>query len=420
MSRALSRFARAATTLWFRRCRAEGPLPGPGPALFLLNHPNGLLDPLVATALLDPPPRALAKATLWKQPMLRPFLALFDPIPVHRPKDGDASPEATLKTFQTVHDALAKGQRIALFPEGVSHGEADLAPLKTGAARMALSCPVPAALIPAGLVYGERTLFRSSVLLRLGEPIPYEDLRPKGTDPDAVLELTGRIREALYTLTLHDPEEERLRLAQDLAWLLAEGPAERADLERIRARVRTLLPVLAGLSERGRSRLARRVRAAHRWLRRSGLRPDQVGHPYPFQEVAAWVPSAAMRLALAPLLLPFGLLFWPPYRLVGWAVARLTDEIDQTATFKVLGGLLFFLLWTGGLGWLLHRAFGGWGLAGLAPLGLLLAFLALRLSERLHEDWQAIRGFARRGAPAAAKLLEARRMLIEAFPALEG
>lgn len=59
------RLARLLAGLWFRVCRSEGPEPAPGPTLLLLNHPNGLLDPRVATALLNPAPSWLAKGTLW-------------------------------------------------------------------------------------------------------------------------------------------------------------------------------------------------------------------------------------------------------------------------------------------------------------------------------------------------------------------
>src|SRR5690349_10441633 len=129
-------FARALASIWFRSLQRDGVEPSSGATLFVLNHPNGLVDALVPAALLDRPPRFLGKATLWQILILKPLLAVFDPIPVHRKKDGDVGPEATARTFAAVHEAFARGEAVAMFPEGISHHLRDLAPLKTGAARI--------------------------------------------------------------------------------------------------------------------------------------------------------------------------------------------------------------------------------------------------------------------------------------------
>ncbi|WP_243303700.1 1-acyl-sn-glycerol-3-phosphate acyltransferase [Geothrix oryzisoli] len=415
---AASRVAGYLGRIWFRALRREGPPLPPGPCLILLNHPNGLLDPLAAAALLDRRAGWLAKATLWKVAPLRPFLGAFRAIPVTRPRDGGATPESIQQCFRKVHEVLAGGGSVAMFPEGVSHSEADLAPLKTGAARMALTSPTPVSLVPAGLVYGDRATFRHSVLLRVGDPVAWEDLAPRGDDPEAVAELTVRIRAALKPLTLHDPEVRVLALAQEVAWLLAEAPGSRVDLEALRRRVRALVPHLVALPGEDLAALESRVHEAQAWLRAKGVRPDQVGHPYPGAEIRHWLPGAALRLGLAALLLPLALLFWPSYRLVGWAARRFTDEGDQTATLKLLGGLMIHPFWAALLtalaGWLW-----GWPTALVPPVALLLVLLGLPALERAGEDLQAIRGFRRRRDPAVPELLEARRQLIEAFPELD-
>jgi len=412
-----SRTARALASLWFRDLRVEGPALPAGPCLILLNHPNGLLDPLAAAALLDRRAGWLAKATLWKIAPLRPFLAAFRAIPVTRPKDGGASRDSILKSFRKVHEVLAAGGSVAMFPEGVSHTRADLEPLKTGAARIALSCPTPVSILPAGLVYGDRSRFRHSVLLRLGEPVPFDDLAARGVDHTTVAELTARIRAALQPLTLHASDVRCLALAQEVAWLLAEAPGSRVDLEALRRRVQSLLPRLADLSEVELANLESRLRAAQAWLRSKGLRPDQVGHPYAGEEVRRWLPGAALRLGAAAILLLPSLLFWPPYRLAGWAAGRFTTEGDLTGTLKLLGGLLLLPLWAallaGGVGWRCGRA-----MAVLPVLALLAAVLGHPLLEQVGEDLQAIRGFLRRRDSAIPELLEARRELLEAFPEL--
>ena len=407
--------ARALSAIWFRSRQREGAAPSGGPVLFVLNHPNGLLDPLVATALLDRPPRMLAKATLWKVPVLWPFLAVFDPIPVQRRQDGAVEADATERTFSAVHDAFARGEVVAIFPEGVSHGHRDLAPLKTGAARIVLSSPTPVQLVPAGLVYGARGTFRHSVLLRIGAAIEHADLC--GTDRATVETLTQRIRDSLYPLTLHGSDDDSLRLAEAVAWLLADGPAERTSLDAVRVRVRALADRLATLDDSARADIARRVDRARALLDRQGVRPDQVAYAYSRDEIRGWLPGFALRLLLLPFILTIGLLFWPAYRATGALIGRLTLDLDVVATYKFLLGLVLWPTWL-----LLLAAVAGWqwGLPGVvtALSAGVAAFVALPLAERVTEDAQAIRGFLQRRHTELEPLVRERAELLAAFPEL--
>ncbi|MBL0312758.1 MAG: 1-acyl-sn-glycerol-3-phosphate acyltransferase [Holophagaceae bacterium] len=420
MSRVRDITARGLAHLWFRTLRVEGPALPEGAVLMVLNHPNGLLDPVVVSSLVEPSPRFLAKSTLWKILPLRPFLAIFRAIPVARAQDtndAESRAKATAKAFEAVHLAFERNHRVGLFPEGISHGSAQLAPLKTGAARMALTSSAKPALVPAGLVYGQRDLFRHNVLLRLGTPVHYGDLESKGDDPEAVKDLTERIRHALLPLTLHGPEEALQRLAEDLAWLLAEAPKDRADLEVLRIRTQSLLPALVALGEKDQTFIRARVDQAQGWLQEKGLRPDQVGFPYPGSQVRKWIGNAVLHHLFALFIAPAALLFWPPYRFNGWLTNRLTDEVDVIATYKLLGGLLFLPSWALLLLGLGAWRWGVWGAAAVLALAI-LAFLSLPLSERLKEDWQAVRGYRYRSHPDVAGLLKAREELLAAFPQL--
>ncbi len=411
------RFARALARIWFHSLQRQGKEPTEGATLYVLNHPNGLVDALVPAALLDRPPRFLAKATLWKVVILKPLFTAFAPIPVHRRQDGEVGPAATARTFAAVHEAFVHGESVAIFPEGTSHYSRDLAPIKTGAARIVLSSPVPVKLVPAGLVYGERETFRHSVLLRLGEEIEYADLAGHGAEPAAVNALTERIRCSLEPLTLHGPDDEVHRLAEKLAWLLAEGPTRRVQLEAVRARVRLLEERLSALDPDSRADIERRVASATRTLREAGIRADQVGNVYERGLVARWVPGFLVRVALTPFILSIGALFWPAYRLTGAIVDRLALERDVQATYKLLLGLVLLPAWL-----VLLASLAGWRFGMLGVLAVLVAaavaFLALPLAERVSEDVQAIRAFLRRNDPRTKELLAERLRLLDAFPEL--
>lgn len=413
-----TRFARLLASIWFRSLQTRGEPPPAGPVLWVINHPNGLVDGVAAAAALPGAPRFMGKATLWKVLPLKPLLAIFQPIPVHRRADGDAGPEATAATFAAVHEAFARGESVALFPEGISHAFQDLAPLKTGAARIVLSSPVAVQVVPAGLVYGQRETFRHSALVRLGAPVPIDDLRAQGATPAAVRELTARLRAAMLPLTLHGPDDALSRLAERLAWLLADGPRERVDLEGVRARVRLLGERLRQLPPDQQQRVFEGVEQADAALARSGMRPDQVGFAYSRGVVARWLPGFLARLAIAPAVLPLALWWWPVYRVTGFVIDRLTVDLDVVSTYKFLLGLVLFPLWLVASVVLAGLRLGAWGVAATL-VAAALAFVVLPLSERLREDVQAIRGFMRRRDPIHAALVEQRAALLTAFPELE-
>jgi 1-acyl-sn-glycerol-3-phosphate acyltransferase len=130
--------------LYYPDLRVIGePLPAAGPVVFVANHPNGLLDPLVLRMAAGRPVRFLAKSTLFGNPLGKLAMDAFGSVPVYRAQDaqggtGDRS-AANEKTFARCRALLAEGEAIALFPEGTSHSDPSLRPLKTGAARIALS-----------------------------------------------------------------------------------------------------------------------------------------------------------------------------------------------------------------------------------------------------------------------------------------
>ena len=121
----------------FYRIDCVGRVPG-GAVLLLPNHPNALLDPAVVWATAGREVRFLAKSTLFDGP-LRPILKAAGAIPVFRRIDPGVDTSRNAQTFEAVSAALARGDAICVFPEGISHSSGRLEPLRTGAARMALA-----------------------------------------------------------------------------------------------------------------------------------------------------------------------------------------------------------------------------------------------------------------------------------------
>src|SRR5690349_4151648 len=186
--------ARLACRLFYRVDCVNKP-PASGATLLLPNHPNALLDPAVIWATAERDIRFLAKSTLFDG-ALKFIVAGSGAIPVYRKLDQGADVSKNRETFAAVDAALSAGDAICIFPEGVSHSEGRLMPLRTGAARMALAAERAGTrvnLIPVGLNFERKTTFRSRVTVVYGQPFSCQDLADANAHPDGVRELTDRI-----------------------------------------------------------------------------------------------------------------------------------------------------------------------------------------------------------------------------------
>ncbi len=174
---------RTATQVFFRRIEVVGleniPTQGEGAVIFCGNHPNSLIDPVMITAYCGRIIHFAAKDVLFRNRILRFFLTLMGAVPIRRRTDHkQANVNGTLdnqSAFDALHRVLGEGRAIGIFPEGLSHEDSQLAPLKTGAARIALGAKqahpkTRIFLVPTGLCYFRRSRFRSSVLVQFGEP----------------------------------------------------------------------------------------------------------------------------------------------------------------------------------------------------------------------------------------------------------
>jgi glycerol-3-phosphate O-acyltransferase / dihydroxyacetone phosphate acyltransferase len=211
-----------ALRLFFRRIEVVGVerVPRSGPLLFVLNHPNGLVDPALVFVSMPRRVSFLAKSTLFDNPIGAFLLRTFEILPVYRRIDPEAKLASNFATFENCFELLRRGRCIAIFPEGISHDEPQLQKMKTGAARIALGAVSQKAepaiglkIVPVGLYYTSKTSFRSEALIRYGEVFDVEpvELDEDGEPPrDAVARLTAKIERSLRDVTVNVETESEL------------------------------------------------------------------------------------------------------------------------------------------------------------------------------------------------------------------
>ncbi len=382
--------------LFFRRIEIAGlgNIPPHGPVLFVINHPNALIDPLLVLCYAPRPVSFLAKEPLFRMPVIGWFVRAMDAIPVYRTQDA-ADMSKNRETFRRARELLEQDGAIAIAPEGASHSESRLRPFKSGAARIALGAgtSAPVSIVPVGLDYSDKMKFRSSVLVYFGEPLLVDPAQlPTDGEPrtEMVANLTRAIEDRLASVVVQADEHEALHLAKRIEQVISAGSSDPKawrldDSWAVRRRVvegyRTLKQTDPVLLERFERRLDRLERA----FQLAGLDPSGTARtkarPRHLAQAIGWL---VFRLAIfIPLALPGLLLHLPAYWLVDRTAHYLTREHpDARATVKVVGAALFYPLTWLLIGLLVGRTAGlefGVVAALAAPLS---GFAAIKLAER--------------------------------------
>jgi hypothetical protein len=144
-----------------------------GPTLILANHGGGLADILLVIAATTRFPRFLARDVIWRVPGGPAIMRAVGGIPVHRRQDHGGTADNT-GMFDAAFDALGAGATVAIYPEGESTPEPRLAPLRTGAARIALGAlarGVDTAIVPTGLHYFDVSVLRARAMVDIAVPV---------------------------------------------------------------------------------------------------------------------------------------------------------------------------------------------------------------------------------------------------------
>jgi glycerol-3-phosphate O-acyltransferase/dihydroxyacetone phosphate acyltransferase len=186
-----------------------GPVPPDAPQLTVSNHFGGFADGLVMLNVMPRRPGIVARDVIWKIPVAGRLMNWIGGIPVHKPEDR-GSATSNDEMFSSCYDALRGDGHILIFPEGVTRNEPSIAPVKTGAARIALGARTSGVeciqLLPVGIHYEDKAALRSRVFVNAGLPLDIDaaaqEFEPGGNsatanDRDAVRALTDEINVGL-------------------------------------------------------------------------------------------------------------------------------------------------------------------------------------------------------------------------------
>lgn len=168
---------------WFYReirVVAREKIPTHGPLLIAANHQNALVDSLIAGWVTPRRITMTAKATLIDNPLMAVLFGILGVVPLQRTSDESRRSgglrldrSRNIGAFRAILRILEKGGAVLIFPEGKSHNETGLEPLRTGLARLALQARDEQSIrglriLPIGLTFEDKATPSSLVSLLVG------------------------------------------------------------------------------------------------------------------------------------------------------------------------------------------------------------------------------------------------------------
>ncbi|MGH7306304.1 MAG: 1-acyl-sn-glycerol-3-phosphate acyltransferase [Candidatus Rokuibacteriota bacterium] len=402
--------------LFYRRIDVVGRerIPASGGVIIAANHHNSVVDAMLIIVTVPRAVTVLAKASLFRHPLIGPPLRMLGAVPVHRRAEAGDDPRKNDEMFAAAIEALRAGGVILIFPEGRTQPQPILLPLRTGAARLALGAERaprgawPATLLPVGMVFHDPGTFRSaSVQITIGRPVETADLTEAYRDrpEEAVRAITARLTESIGSQIVEAQDQYSLELLAVLerAWWEEASrrgepaPAPGRATEDALAWKQRVMRAGRYLAEREPHRVAalrRRIELYRSHLDEVGITSEQLGRPYTVGLVVSYVATNVLWLALALPMACWGIVSHAaPYWLTGQIVKRLEHTAEEEATDKMAVGLVFYPLLWAVEGWLV------WLLAGRGALLLFVllivpsGFLALVWRERLSRFVRQARAF---------------------------
>jgi len=390
-------------------------VPG-GPTIVIANHFGGFADALVLISALDDVPRILASSRIWKIPIVRWLMNAIRAIPVQN-RRGPGGARSHEEMFRAAYDALAAGDTILIFPEGVTVDDPSIARLKTGAARIALGARARGVedirIVPIGIHYEDKAALRSRVSVIIGEPMPLDgellddridDAVATPDNHELVRALTATMEERLRNVAPNFAdwkEAADLTFAAEVA-IRAERddplpPISTADRDRLAGR-------LAGVETAQRRRVLDAAARYRRDLEAVGMSDRQT---YAQMETGAFLWHLVKTVLLGLVLTPFALVGIAtglvPLLVIG-GIGLLPVSPAVKATLKPVAAIVLFPLAWGLAAWkVVNEHFGlVWTIISVVLIPLYLV-AAIVMSERIVLLWRAFRAWTGRKGPAEAR-----------------
>jgi 1-acyl-sn-glycerol-3-phosphate acyltransferase len=421
------------TRIYYREYRVVGRKNIPKrnvPTLVVCNHQNGLNDALnILCAFRDfRQPTFIARADMFKKPLVIAILKFLKIMPAFRPRDGE-DPTKNEEIFNVSADVLSHRHTLALFPEGIADKGHYISIFRKGFARSAFRAEerngfkLGVKILPVCNHYSGYYNFRERVALVIGEPVDLSDyLELYRQNPEkAQLELSRDMHDRVQAMMLDiRPQEdyEQLNLLRKIytrSSLKKHGLRASYFPNHLTAD-RATIASLESLKESNPDRHKNLLNSAQEMLNgmeKLSLRVWLFNKP---QTIINLLLNTILFIILFPLYLSCYLLNILPYISCKKFVSKVKDKVLLSSFTFVLGGLILYPIYSTLIGVTLSIAVGSaWALFATYALLLFSTICFWNYKKGLKKLRVRCRFFKlqKRGDMELSRLLNIHKFLIE-------
>ncbi len=178
------------------------------PVMFLANHQNALLDPLVIASFTPFRSFFLTRSDVFTNRLFNQIFGFLRMLPIYRLRDGRDTLGKNEAIFKQCTQLLQKGEAILLFPEANHNIMRRVRPLSKGFTRILFAAfeedpEIDIQLIPVGINYEKADAFPDRVAFYFGDPISSRSLYDKDDLMRSVASIKNSVFEALKVQTTH-------------------------------------------------------------------------------------------------------------------------------------------------------------------------------------------------------------------------
>ena len=191
-------------------------IPQDGAIIFAPNHTNTLMDALVVLCYDYTPKVFVARADIFKNPLLAKIFHFLKIMPIMRQRDGFQAVKKNQEIINKSVDVLKDRIPFCIFPEGTHQAKYSSLPLSKGIFRIAFQAhelmpDVPLYIVPIGVRYGDFFRFRSTLRMEFGKPInvgEFIQANENLTTQEQTNAMKDLLTERLHDTLFHIPNDD--------------------------------------------------------------------------------------------------------------------------------------------------------------------------------------------------------------------